>query len=164
MSIACAEFETATQSELFGSRGSSTSVVLLHCLVLAEDAERRTFLAEAAEAAGWEVTLATDAQAASSAANRFRQSLMIVDLDRLEPDTASRFRNFTERVGDCHRPLLMVCGTEGNALEEIWARQLGVWLYLSGVDETCDIASLCQEAQHVAEKLLPQQSVYARTA
>ena len=47
----------------------------------------------------------------------------------------------------------MVCGSEGDVLAEMWARQLGVWLYLAGVDPTCDLTSLCSEAQQVAEKL-----------
>ena len=61
--------------------------------------------------------------------------------------------------------LLIVCGTEGNPLEEIWAWQLGVWLYLAGVDLNCDVESLCSEARQVTNKLAtPTKPKYARTA
>ena len=165
MSIAYAEFETATQSEFCVPRGNATRTSLLHCLIVAEDAERREFLAESAQAAGWEVTVCADASSASVAANRFRQSLAIIDLADLEPGASSSFRTLTEQLTSGPSPLVMICGAEGNALEEIWARQLGVWLYLSGVDPTCDVESLCSEARQVAEKLARSvKPAYARTA
>jgi CheY-like chemotaxis protein len=165
MSIAFAQFETATKSELNVRPTRTPSTALLHCLVVAENAERRAFLAESARAAGWEVTAAADAIAANHIANRFRQSLVIVDLDDAKPGISSSFRQFTERLCESSQPLLMICGTEGNALEELWARQLGAWLYLSGVEETCDVKNLCHEAQRVVEKLIPRQRpAFARTA
>ena len=153
MSIAFAEFETATQSELCVPRPKATRATLLHCLVVAENAERRAFLAESARAAGWETTVCADASAASVTANRFRQSLAMIDLADVEPGTASSFRTLTEQLTSGSSPLVMICGAEGNALEEIWARQLGVWLYLSGVDPTCDVTSLCSEAKQVVQKM-----------
>ncbi len=36
---------------------------------------------------------------------------------------------------------------------EIWSRQLGVWMYLPGVDDESDIAMLCGEARNAVEKL-----------
>jgi DNA-binding response OmpR family regulator len=132
-------------------------------LVVAENAERRAFLAESAREAGWEITACRDASAASVAANRFHQSLAIVDLADLEPGAASGFRTLTEQLTSGSSPLVMICGAEGNALEEIWARQLGVWLYLSGVDPTCDVTGLCHEAKQVVQKL-NREPVYARTA
>jgi hypothetical protein len=165
MSIAFAEFETATQSEVCVPRPKATRVALLHCLVVAENAERRAFLAESARAAGWEVTVCAGASAASVAANRYRQSLAIVDLADLEAGAASSLRTLTEQLTSGSSPLVMICGAEGNALEEIWARQLGVWLYLSGVDASCDVTSLCRDAKQVTEKLAPQvEPAYARTA
>ncbi len=168
MSIAFAELETMPHSELFVPRTSATRTALFHCLIVAEDAERREFLAEAARAAGWEVAAYAKASAASVAANRYRQALAIVDLTGLEPDSASALRSLTEHLSAGSQPLLMVCGTEGNALEEIWARQLGVWLYLSGVDPSCDVTSLCREAKQVVQKLNPPRTwdepAYARTA
>jgi len=156
------EFEVQTQSESFTPRVKRTQQTLLHCLIVAESAERREFLAQQATEAGWRVTVCADAHAASAAAKRWRHALVMVDLDGPEPSSASSLRSFTESLAGDARQLLIVCGSESNPLEEIWARQLGVWLYLSGIDPTCDLTSLCQEAKRVAEKLsLP---AYARTA
>jgi DNA-binding NtrC family response regulator len=165
MSIAYAEFETTTQSEQFVPHVAKTQTALLHCLVLAKDAERREFLEVAAEAAGWQVTAFADANIASNAAHRFRHSLVIVDLEGTEPGNSSSLRALTEQLSADAQRLLIVCGTEGNPLEEIWARQLGVWLYLAGVDLSCDVESLCSEARQVADKLAtPAKPQYARTA
>jgi DNA-binding NtrC family response regulator len=165
MSIAFAELETATHSEPFVPRTSTTRAALLHCLIVSESAERRAFLAQAAEEAGWKVAAYADASSASVAANRFRHELSIVDLDGLEPGAASGFRTLTEQQSTGSQTLLVVCGTAGNPLEEIWARQLGVWLYLAGVDPSCDVTSLCGEAKQVVEKLAPHgKPAYARTA
>jgi len=153
MSIAFAELETATQNEVYLPRKKPTSTAVMHCLVVAEQAERREFFAEAARAAGWEVIACDDANSANHAAHRYRHALAIVDLDGLESNAVSRFRDLAEQLSLSANSLLMVCGTDGNTVEEIWARQLGVWLYLSGVDSTCDIASLCGDARQVVQKL-----------
>ena len=165
MSIACAEFEPMTQSQLLVPRKSEARTTLLHCLILAENAERREFLTEAAQAAGWEVAAYADASTANVAANRNRYSLALVDLDQLEAGSMSGFRNLAEQLSTSSQSLLMVCGADGNPLEEIWARQLGAWLYLSGVDASCDLTGLFSEAKPVAQKLAAQsEPAYARTA
>ncbi|NIL99064.1 MAG: hypothetical protein GTO53_13870, partial [Planctomycetales bacterium] len=48
--------------------------------------------------------------------------------------------------------LVALCGNEGNALEEIWARELGVWLYLPGVVDDSDLSSLLEAGQQVAAR------------
>jgi hypothetical protein len=165
MSIACAEFEPVTQGQLVVPRTKKVSAALMHCLVVAEDAERCELLADAAHAAGWEVAAYVDASKASVAANRTRYALALVDLDPLEPGRASVFGMLTEQLSAAQQSLLIVCGTDGNAQEEIWARQLGVWLYLPGVDASCDLTSLFSDAKHVAHKLAaPSELAYARTA
>ena len=163
MSIAFAELETATQSEVRLPRKKATRAGLLHCLVVSANAQRRAFLAEAARSAGWEVTACSEASTASVAVTRFRQSLAIIDLAELEPGTAGTFRTLAEQLPANSSPLVMICGAEGNALEEIWARQLGVWLYLSGVELTCDVTGVCSEAKQVVQKL-NREPAYARTA
>ena len=37
-------------------------------------------------------------------------------------------------------------------MEEIWARQLGVWLYLPGVVDDSDLSSLFEEGRAVASR------------
>ena len=48
--------------------------------------------------------------------------------------------------------LLAICGHEADPQEEIWARQLGVWLYLPGLStqHVGEISVLCEQAQLMA--------------
>jgi hypothetical protein len=163
MSIAFAELETDTRSELLAPHRKVAQPTLLHCLVVSEDVERRAFFEATAQSVGWQVTALADANSASNAANRFRHALVIVDLDGVESGNSSSLRTLVEQFSADAQRLLIVCGTEGNPLEEIWARQLGAWLYLSGVDFTCDVESLCSEARQVMQKL-NREPAYARTA
>ena len=49
--------------------------------------------------------------------------------------------------------LLVICGHDGDVEEEIWARQLGVWLYVPGLSNASseDLALLCQQAYETAD-------------
>ncbi len=158
MSLALAELETPSslaevQVQPRVPRRPRTPVATWQCLVVSDSPDRRALLAEFAQAAGWQVDVFCQAEAAAVAAQRHRYALSIVDLDGLSPDQSGSFRSLTEQISAGPQPLVMVCGSEGDVLEEIWARQLGVWLYLAGVDPTCDLTSLCREAQQVAQQL-----------
>jgi hypothetical protein len=65
-------------------------------------------------------------------------------------------RWLAERLAADGTLLLVLCGNDGEALEEIWAHQLGTWLYLPGVDEASDLSMVCSEARTVVEKLFLQ--------
>ena len=47
--------------------------------------------------------------------------------------------------------LLVICGSEDNVDEELWARQLGAWLYLPGVCDGDSLTSLCVEARRLRD-------------
>jgi hypothetical protein len=63
------------------------------------------------------------------------------------------FRAFVERLAARDGPLVAVCGKPNDALGEVWSRQLGVWMYLPGVDCESDLALVCGEARSIVEKL-----------
>jgi hypothetical protein len=46
-----------------------------------------------------------------------------------------------------------VCGNPNDTLGEVWSRQLGVWMYLPGIDSESDVALVCSEARSIVEKL-----------
>ena len=48
--------------------------------------------------------------------------------------------------------LLVVCGSEDSVEEELWARQLGAWVYLPGVSSGDALVSLFAEARRVADR------------
>jgi ActR/RegA family two-component response regulator len=127
------------------------STTTIHCLVVSGSQSRREMLSRAAKEAGWDTVVCADAANAWSAVQRHRFEMALIDLEFAADTDACR--EFTEHVSSSQQALLVVCGQEGNALEEIWARQLGAWLYLPGVAQKSDVRALCSEAVPVVEKL-----------
>ncbi len=109
-------------------------------------------LDKAARTADWETVVCPGSEAGWLALKRQRFQLALVDMDGVQ--AADDLRRLCEDIAQSKKTLLMLCGNEGNALEEIWARQLGAWLYLPGVTQGNDLVALCAEARPVAEKLL----------
>jgi hypothetical protein len=85
--------------------------------------------------------------------------MVIVDLEGAPLQSPDGFRVFAERIAGESNRLIVVCGNEGNAREEIWARQLGAWMYLPGVDDQSDVAMVCGEAKNVVEKIAGSKGV-----
>ncbi len=136
------------------SRSASTCDVrqsTVRCLVVSPKVQRLEMLSRAAEAAGWEVVACVAASDGWAVHQRERYELAIVDLDGLDSEAASELRSLGEGVA-ASSALLMLCGNEGDALEEIWARQQGAWLYLPGVSDASDVSSLCEQARGVVER------------
>jgi ActR/RegA family two-component response regulator len=108
-------------------------------------------LERAAGDAGWDVIVCDDSNAGWTAVKRQRFQLALVDFE--ESSECDELKLLSSEISEMRNTLLMLCGNEGDALEEIWARQLGSWLYLPGVSEGSDVTSLCEQAIPVAEKL-----------
>ena len=128
---------------------------LYRCLVVSASQSRREQLSEAAAAGGWDSEVFEDAENALTEFRRTRFQLVFVDLDSFGAAPENEYRDLCQQVAaENSNVLLAICGHEGDALEEIWARQLGIWLYLSGVADECEgIAELCGEARGVVEQL-----------
>lgn len=123
------------------------------CLVVSAHDAMREMLTRSANEAGWDAVICSGASVACTAIQRDRFQMALIDLQDLTLDETAAFRELAEQVALSPDGLLMLCGNEGDCMEEIWARQLGVWLYLPGVDLNSDLVSLCAEALPVAEKL-----------
>ena len=125
------------------------------CLVVSAVAEKRELVSRAAVDAGWETIVCTSSAEADQAVQRSRFELAWVDTcsvsNACEEETA-RLRDVCQAISALPKVLLVVCGRENDPQEEIWARQLGVWLYLPGIslDHPEEIAMLCEQAQDVA--------------
>jgi ActR/RegA family two-component response regulator len=124
----------------------------IQCLVLSEGSSRREMLSRAANEAGWDTVVCADVAKAWATVQRQRFEMALIDLE-CAAGNADAFKELAEHVNASQHPLLVVCGQEGNAVEEIWARQLGAWLYLPGVSQTSDVRALCEEALPVVEKM-----------
>ncbi len=128
-----------------------TAIAQLRCLVVAEEASRRVMLARAAEEVGWDVIVCDSTGSGWHVCERERYELAIVDT--ASSCLPAEMQELAAQIASHPNILLIVCGSEGDPLEEIWARQLGAWLYLPGVSQQCDVEALCREALPVAERL-----------
>lgn len=124
---------------------------LLDCLIVSGSASRRSRFAAAAELAGW--TECSVPETATDVGHAIDGDYQLVIVDIATPigervnDTVEIAEEFAARPGT----LLVICGSEDNVDEELWARQLGAWLYLPGVTDGDSLTSLCVEARRLRE-------------
>jgi hypothetical protein len=139
------------------SRKSAPSTVY-QCMVVSSSEERGRFFQDAAVAQGWETITVSDVDTAAQKAVKNRIGLAVVDLEGVDSSSQVPYRELVQEMIDSADgiPLLVVCGPEEDPTGEIWSRQLGVWMYLPGVDDQSDVAMLCGEARNVVEKLKGQ--------
>lgn len=126
--------------------------VTLKCLVVSEDESRLAVLAGAASDAGYEPIACSDMQQAWLSARRDATHLAFVDLAGMQ--NAAKAQDLGEHLVKDRKMLVAVCGAEDEPLQEIWARQIGAWLYLPGLAARQDLCSLCLEARPVLERML----------
>lgn len=132
--------------------GHAGSPIGLGCMVIGTSNDRRQLLLGAAQTAGWSVAECSDAKTARITLLRAPQEMVVIDLEDAGGTAPGALKTLAERISKQKKSLLVLCGNEGNAIEEIWARQLGVWLYLPGVVDDSDLASLFEEAGSIAAR------------
>ena len=124
---------------------------LLDCLVVTGDSSRRRRIEAAAELAGWLECAAPETSGElRQAVNRDFQ-LVIIDVASPLGDRVNDTLEIAEEMVARPGTLLVVCGSEDNVDEELWARQLGAWLYLPGVCDGDSLTSLCVEARRLRD-------------
>lgn len=127
------------------SRGSRTPG-LLRCLIVTGDAGFRHRLQAATELAGWEECDTPDAAESLRTAIDGDYQLVLVDvanpLGNRVTDSVELAEEFAARPGS----LVVICGPEEGPDEELWARQLGAWVYLPGAIAGDGLMSLFHEA------------------
>ncbi len=125
----------------------------LNCLVVAAEDGRRENLGFAAREGGWQVTLCPDSATAVAQANHSLVQLAIVDMTGAAETQVASFRFMVEHLACSSRMLLLICGKLDDPREEIWARHLGVWMYLPGAIDGADLVGLCAAAREAVERL-----------
>jgi hypothetical protein len=120
------------------------------CLVVSGDASRRSAICDAAQDAGWESVVCEDGEQAAQAARRTRFQMAWVDME--EHGTTEPLRDLCQSIAALPGVLLVICGHAHDPQEEIWARELGVWLYLPGVSLVpgIELQMLCEQAMLIA--------------
>jgi hypothetical protein len=152
------EMQTSLPATLVSPDSRTTAkrraaAALQTCLVVSTSARRAQLWVRAAHEEQWATIVCTTAEDALRQSIRQRVELALVDLQSAAPAQEQRLRGLVERLAERNGPLLAVCGNPDDALGEVWSRQLGVWMYLPGVDCHSDIALLCSEARNILEKL-----------
>jgi hypothetical protein len=132
--------------------GRRTLTALQTCLVVSTSAPRAQLLVRAAHEEQWATIVCATAEDALRQTVRQRVQLALVDLQSAPAAQEKPLRNLVEQLA-ARRLLLAVCGRPDDSTGEVWSRQLGVWMYLPGVDSQSDISLLCAEARQVLEKL-----------
>jgi DNA-binding NarL/FixJ family response regulator len=127
----------------------------LGCLVISGDASRRERFVAAASLAGWSRSTAPEDTATLQDAADQDVSLAIIDIASPIGDRVHDTLELAEELAARPNTLVVICGSEDNADEELWARQLGVWLYLPGVADGDSLASLCIEARRLQGSIGP---------
>ena len=133
--------------------GRRAAVALHTCLVVSVSPRRAQLLVRAAHEEQWATIVCKTADDALRQSVRQRVDLALVDLQSAPPPEERLLRVLVEQLAARHGPLLAVCGKPDDTMGEVWSRQLGVWMYLPGVNSQSDIALLCGEARNILEKL-----------
>ena len=123
------------------------------CLVVSTSARRAQLWVRAAHEENWATIVCTTGDDAIRQSVRQRVDLALVDLQSAAAEQEERLRTLVQQLASRKGPLLAVCGRPDDTTGEVWSRQLGVWMYLPGVDSQSDIALLCGEARTILKKL-----------
>jgi hypothetical protein len=137
-------------ADAVSSRGGRRAK-LLDCLVVSGDASRRSRFVAAVELAGWLECESPEATGELRQTIDRDFQLAIVDLASPLGDRVNDTIEIAEELAARPGTLLVICGSEDNVDEELWARQLGAWLYLPGVCDGDSLTSLCVEARRLRD-------------
>jgi hypothetical protein len=144
-------------SEELRTAASPTSRVnrlpgLSRCLVVTGQAGFRNRLTAATELAGWEECDApkTDGDIRSAIDGDYR--LVLVDIANPVGNRVSDMVELAEEFAARPETLVVICGPEDGIDEELWARQLGAWVYLPGAIAGDGLVSLFHEAVRLADR------------
>jgi DNA-binding response OmpR family regulator len=124
----------------------------MRCLVVSGDEGLRTRLGAVTELSGWTGCEAPDGSADLASAIEGDYQLVLVDIANPLGERVSDSIEIAEEFAGRHDTLLVICGSDDNVDEELWARQLGAWVYLPGMASGDALVSLFAEARRVAER------------
>jgi hypothetical protein len=146
--IASEDVRTASAPTSRGGRLSRLS----RCLVVSGEVGFRNRLQAASELAGWEECTAPESVADLHSAIDGDYRLVLVDVANPVSDRVSDVVELAEEFAARPGTLVVICGPEDGVDEELWARQLGAWVYLPGAIAGDGLVSLFQEAGRLADR------------
>ena len=125
---------------------------LMKCLVLSGNRGLRNRLDAVTELSGWSSCDAPEDASDLQAVVDGDYQLVIADIARPLGDRVNDTVEIAEEFASRPGTLLVVCGSENNVDEELWARQMGAWVYLPGVTGGDALVSLFADARRLAER------------
>jgi DNA-binding response OmpR family regulator len=125
---------------------------VMKSLVVSGDRGLRNRLEAVSELSGWSACDAPVDVADLSAAVEGDYQLVVVDIATPVGDRVNDSIEIAEEFAGRPGTLLVVCGSDDSVDEELWARQLGAWVYLPGVSSGDALVSLFSDARRVAER------------
>lgn len=137
------------QNDGVSSLQRKAEVGVFQCLISSASKTRRNLISDAANDVGWETVVCPAFDNALSELKNSRFQFAMVDLDDRGETPQGARKLVQSLVQDTSQILVGVCGHEANPEEEIWVRQLGIWLYLPGVTTSSEIAVLCEHAMQI---------------
>lgn len=150
-----------TQTAVLAPRSDAVRVTaraappqLLRCLVVSLSSDRRRLIRAAAEAQAWDAIMCRDAGEFLRMAFKRSVPLVLIDLPAQLGDSYQELKGATERVKEISDSLLLVAGSTAESGEELWARCLGTWAYLSEASSQRGFEFVFEEARQVIERRL----------
>jgi len=125
---------------------------VLKCLVVSGDEKLRHRLGMMADLADWSTceTPVDAAELRSLVDNDFH--LVITDIACPLGERVNDTVEITEEFASRNGTVVVVCGSGESVDEELWARQLGAWVYLPGVSGSDAFMSLFGEARRIFDR------------
>ncbi len=152
LGITAEELSSSVKSSAPGTWGGRLASPQLSCLVMSGDAGLRQRLGAVTELSGWtSCETPTSVEGLRQAVEREFQ-LVVVDLAHPVGASAGDTIEIAEEFASRPSTLLLVCGSEDRLEDELWARQLGAFVYLPGVSSGDSLVSLFTEARKVSEQ------------
>ena len=133
--------------------GRRAPAALYTCLIVSISPRQAQLLVRGAHEEQWATIVCNSADDAIRQTVWHRVHLALVDLQTAGGGQELSLRDLVEQLARRQGPLVAVCGKPDDTSGEVWSRQLGIWMYLPGVDGQSDIALLCGEARNILEKL-----------
>lgn len=131
------------------------------CLVISADGLKRMMFGQSAERCGWEQIVCEDMATAMEHLESSNVGMVLIDTASNGDASMEACRWLVERLAENKQVLTVVCGRTSDAQEEVWARQLGVWMYLPGVAPESDLDPMLLAGREVSARMHQRRAVAA---
>jgi hypothetical protein len=142
-------------------RGSRKIAAGGACLVISPDSLKRMMFGQSAERSGWQQIVCADAASALEHLESSSVGMVLIDLASAGDTSLEARRWLVEQLAGRKDVLTVVCGRTNDSEEEIWARQLGVWMYLPGVAPESDLDPMLVAGREVSVRMHSSKSLRA---